>query len=273
MHSRWFALCLIGASALAGTAAPARAAGEPFTWLGVTLGAPVASLRATKGDPMRVVRFPDDMIAAGLLRPGDSRTPERKANYWLGDTIFLIVSERHGYVVGIEAYADTPPPAPLDRLPADPHGALLGQTVATVAAFLPEKPASLAGLSTIHSVDKSSGLDVVYEFKGGLLDSIQWSRAPAQDPAQAELPEISDPAGDAFATAILDAQSNESTGVRWEYLYVSAHPCDGRTRWQTRGQALGSNGGRSYDILHVACPTTKAERDFFFDITPYFGKM
>ncbi|HEY1654238.1 MAG TPA: hypothetical protein VGF86_03905 [Candidatus Tumulicola sp.] len=71
----------------------------------------------------------------------------------------------------------------------------------------------------------------------------------------------------------MDEQKNETNGVRWEYIFVAFHPCDGNQRWTIRSQALLSDGGTKYDRLHVLCPTTKTERDFFFDITGYFGKL
>ena len=79
--------------------------------------------------------------------------------------------------------------------------------------------------------------------------------------------------GDSFATAILDMQENEDAGVAWEYRFLAFHPCAENTRWQLKNQALTKNGGRAYDLLHVVCPATKAERDFYFDITSFYGKL
>lgn len=80
------------------------------------------------------------------------------------------------------------------------------------------------------------------------------------------------PSGDSPATAIVDPETNESAGVDWEYRFLRAHPCDGETAWKLQQQALVNAGNRVYDKLHVVCPTTKIERDFYFDITSYFGK-
>ena len=80
------------------------------------------------------------------------------------------------------------------------------------------------------------------------------------------------PAGSSPATAIVDPKANETDGVAWEYAYLRAHPCDGDAQWKVRQQALITAGQRAYDRLHVVCPTTKVERDYFFDITSYFGK-
>jgi hypothetical protein len=92
-------------------------------------------------------------------------------------------------------------------------------------------------------------------------------------PSIPEQPQIRQPTGDSTADAILDVQQNETDGVDWEYVYLSYHPCDHDTLWKVQKQALVNAGGRAYDLLHVVCPTTKAERDIFFDVTPYFGKL
>jgi hypothetical protein len=80
------------------------------------------------------------------------------------------------------------------------------------------------------------------------------------------------PMGETPATAIVDPETNESGGVAWEYRYLRDHPCDGDAAWKVQQQALVQANKRVYDRLHVVCPTTKVERDVFFDITSYFGK-
>ena len=81
------------------------------------------------------------------------------------------------------------------------------------------------------------------------------------------------PDGDSPATAIVDPQTNESDGVKWEYAYLRSHPCDGDTGWKLQQQSLIQVNNRVYDRLHVVCPTSKVERDFYFDITAYFGRF
>jgi hypothetical protein len=51
------------------------------------------------------------------------------------------------------------------------------------------------------------------------------------------------------------------------------HPCDGDARWKLEKQALMHDNGHVYDELRVVCPSTKAERRFYFDIGSYFGKL
>jgi hypothetical protein len=248
----------------------ASAADGSMAWLGVTMGEPVSSLRQRLGDPLHVRRYPDLLIAAGLKPAADA--PQRKMDFWIGGTFALIVSERHGYVVGIELYAAETPTEPVTSLPADPRGALLGQSIAELTQHLNDKPATLNGVSSLDATDASTGLHVRYAFDKGYLNSIRWFRTPAQDMATTDLPELTEPRADGFASAVLDGQTNEASGVRFEYMFVNAHPCDGRTRWKVAQQALVSHDQRKYDVLHVVCPTTQAERNFYFDITRYFGK-
>ena len=274
---------------------PARAADAPMTWLGVTLGAPVSSLREIKGDPMVVTGSPDVLVASGATPPG--MAPQRKARYWLGASMSLIVTERRGRVVGLDAYAPEVPDSPVTSVAPDPLGARLGQKLEEITTqimlfrrklrdahvevgrgvdVVVERVPELAFTLGDHNLEFAGLPEVTvrYEFEAGRVNSIQWNLTPSAIDALAgeDLPPISEASGEGFATAILDAQPDETTGVRWEYIYLAFHTCDKDTSWKPKGQALASNGGRRYDILHVVCPTTKAERDFFFDITPYFGK-
>ena len=83
---------------------------------------------------------------------------------------------------------------------------------------------------------------------------------------------MSAPAGDSLFAAILDKQANESDGVAWEYRYLAFHPCSGDTRWQLQNQSVMHAAGRAYDRLQVTARRRTPQRDFYFDITGYFGK-
>ena len=111
---------------------------------------------------------------------------------------------------------------------------------------------------------------VVYEFQGGRVRSFQWG---ILDPGLPELPALADPAGDSIATAVLDLQKTESQGTIWETLYLGYHRCDGPTPWTLTLQSTVRENGHVYDRLHATCPSTKSERDFYFDITSYYGKL
>lgn len=243
---------------------------EQVTWLGVTLGAPAAMLRQTLGDPILVTRYPNESD------PGIP--PQRIARYWVGGTpMFLLVGERYGRVTAIQVYTDaTPirdlPSVALVKIPPDPSGVVLGQTLAEVSALRPNaQRQGPEGEGTL--VERRPDVVVNYDFSGGRLYHISWRVAsPAATPPSDVLPELAEPAGDSFSTAILDSQTAELTGVRWEYVFLTYHRCAADQSWKKQKQTLARRGAQIYDLLHVTCPTTGAERDFYFDITPYFGK-
>jgi len=84
-------------------------------WFGMSFGTPVVTYRQRLGDPL----FVDTSIPS-----------ERKARFWVasGPPVFLLVSERHGAVTGIEAVAEAPLTGPVVSVEADPSGVVLGST-------------------------------------------------------------------------------------------------------------------------------------------------
>ena len=228
-----------------------------ITWHGVTLGAPASSLRAQLGDPLRIV-------------PVNGR---RVARYWLAgaNSTYLLVVEGNGYVSSFEAFTDVTPTAVLDNVAPDPSGVRLGETLEEVKSAHPDyRQAIDQDDRPTLLVRVSNSVGVEYVFEDGRLRSFEWTTA-AHD-ARPALPPLSAPAGDSLFAAILDKQANESDGVAWEYRYLAFHPCAGDTRWQLQNQSVMHASGRAYDRLKVTCSATNAQRDFYFDITGYFGK-
>ena len=246
----------LAAGASSASASPTPAAG--VTWHGVTLGMPVSDLRLRLGDPLRAVAFDN---------------ARRVARYWIphAHALFFVIEDR-GYVVGFRAESDSAPNAQVTGVPPDPSGVLIGDPLDGVKALHPDFHYDTpAGDRPTLSGRASPSVGVVYEFAGDRVQSFQWGMALA--PGAPDRPDLVQPSGNSIADAILDVQTNESDGVDWEYVYLSYHPCDGTTRWALHQQSLMNEGGRAYDRLHVVCPTTKSERDFYFDITSYFGKL
>ncbi len=247
----------------AATPAP-QAAATPaalVAWFGIPLGAPAASLRASLGDPLRVVQVTGD------------NGPEYVARYWVpgSKTTFALVIEARGYVVGFQGFTQTAPTAVVQNVPPDPKGIRLGDTLDRVKASQPaliSKTDSDGSPLLVGRTGATTG--AAYSFENDRVLSFEWiGEVPKTLPAQAS-PQA--PNGDGIAAAILDVQQNETDGVAWEYLYLAYHPCVNDTPWRLRQQSLLRDGSRAYDRLHVFCPPTKAERDFYFDITSYFGK-
>jgi hypothetical protein len=261
------ALAFIASLAMLTQALPARAAdAPPFAWLGVTIGAPAAPLRQTLGDPLLLTGF------------NDAAPPYRAARYELeGTTILLLVTEAWGRVSGLQAFVRETPESPIS-MPPDPSGIVLGQTIEEVVAKHPRAQRSVEGdwVWLVETVSGHPDIKVAYKFfLTGRLVSIGYLRTSssgAKPPSDA-LPALAEAAGDSYENAIVDGQKHEMTGVDWEYLYLALHPCAPNQRWKTQRQSLQRHENRVYDVLHVACPSTNVERDYFFDITSYYGNV
>jgi hypothetical protein len=253
---------LLVAQAAATPAPQTAATSASVTWFGIQLGAPAESLRTSLGDPLRVVQVTGD------------NGPENIARYWVpgSKSTFALVIEARGYVVGFEGFTQIAPAAIVPNVPPDPKGVRLGDTLDSVKA---NQPALMSKTDTdgspllVGRTGPTTG--AAYSFENGRVLSFEWiGEVPKDLPALAS---PQPPSGDGMKTAILDLQQNDADGVAWEYLYLSYQPCANDTSWQLRKQSLLREGSRAYDRLHVFCPPTKAERDFYFDITSYFGKL
>jgi hypothetical protein len=245
-HAVWFAI--------------AATLTTPLTWNGITLGEPVSSLRPALGDPLRIVASPDGSLHA--------------ARYWIAgsNATFVIVLEKRGVVEAFHAFVTEMEPE-FANVPPDPSGVRLGDTLQSVKTVHPgfRMETTDDGATQLVGRVGDTGVDATYEFKDGRVRSFQWTQ-PVADEAPAH-PSLTMPAGDSPGTAILDMQKDERSGVEWEYMYLAFTPCDGDARWKTQQQSLVNSGGHAFDRLHVICPATKAERDFYFNIDAYFGKL
>ncbi len=256
-------IALSGFLSFAGFALPGStvAAQSPITWNNVTLGTPVSTLRPLLGDPLRVLTSDN-----GATRIG---------RYWIAgsDSTFFLVLEKRGYVEAFHAFATQAAAGGFRDVPPDPSGVHLGDTLDSVKAAHPDFHPETADDGAQQLVGRVANpqAGVVYEFQDGHLRSFHWGVHVAD--ALPALPALAGPAGDAPASAILDVQKSETEGVRWEYLYLAFHPCDGGASWKLAQQAMSREDGHVYDRLHVVCPSTKAERDFYFDIGSFFGKI
>jgi hypothetical protein len=233
--------------------------GPAISWNNVTLGAPISSLRPLAGDPLRVVVSPD-----GATRIG---------RYWLpglSSTVFLVL-EKRGYIQGFSGTTKDVSAGGFESVPPDPSGVRLGDSLDSVKNLHPEFHTEAADDGSPQLVGEVANptAGVVYEFQDGRVRSFQWG---ILDPGLPELPALADPAGDSVATAVLDLQKTESQGGNWQTLYLGYHRCDGQTPWKVVLQSTERENGHAYDRLHVMCPSTKSERDFYFDITSYYGK-
>jgi hypothetical protein len=228
-----------------------------IVWNGVQLGVAVSTLRDTLGDPLTITPDPT----------------EPEARYWIpgSDSTFFLILEERGYVRGIDVFVEATPTAPVANVPPDPSGVHLGDTMQTVKQLHPNfSTGSDHGQPVIFGTGPLPNSIVVYEFAGGRVHSFDWQmKLPAGAP---ELPPISEPDGSSVANAILDVQANESAGEHWEDLFIADQQCDTQAQWQENGQGIFWSQGHPFDIDHVVCPTTKVKRDFYFDISNFFGR-
>jgi hypothetical protein len=237
-------------------ASPATGPSQSITWNGITIGEPSAALRATLGDPLRKISGKSIDVARYWM-------PGSKSSYFLA-------IEESGRVVGFSAFSE--PDGTVENVPPDPSGVRIGDSRESVQAKHPD-------FASGHDDDNDPTLEgrvgdfyVFYRLAGDRVANFHWGR-PFNPVATPPLTENPEPTGDSFDDAVLDVQANEMDGTAWEYRYLAFHPCADGVEWKPATQSLVHNAGRAYDILHVVCPATNAERDFYFDITPYFGKL
>jgi hypothetical protein len=246
------------AAAVIATASPAPASTTMpvVTWNTITLGAPAAQLRTAWGDPLAIAKDDRGVILARYALPGT------RASY-------VFVVDRGGQIGGFAAFHE--PEDATEGIPADPSTVAVGDSFESAKGKHPDFQLKQDDTDSQTFEGNVGDVHVAYRVVKDRIAAISWLRLSGL-PAQT-LPDIANPAGDAFASAILDVQPNESSGTAWEYRYIAFHPCAENSAWKPAKQSLVQKAGRAYDILHVVCPASNAERDFYFDITPYFGKL
>lgn len=252
-------MLLLAASVLLAQAASASPA--PYTsWNSITLGSPASTLRSALGDPLRITLFKNGT--------------RRVARYWLpgSDSTYVLVVEERGYVTGLDIFTDAAPTGVLDNVPADPLGVRLGDTFGDAQAMTPQLHRDVDDNGAPILIGRvTPTVGVAYSFQNNRVQRMSWATSAAD--GAPELAPLALPAGDATSTAIADAQKNETDGVAWEYRFLAFQSCADGASWKLQSQSLLHEDGRSYDELHVYCPPTKVERDFYFDVSSYFGKL
>jgi hypothetical protein len=200
--------------------------------------------------------------------------PQRKARYTLSMSrpLYLIVSERHGVVVGIEAFSDQPLTGEVPDVAPDPSGVVLGATEAAVLQAHPDAQRTVSADEPTLVVLMGPRYVAAYAFAGGRVRAIIWFARPNTDPP-GDGPALTEPTGDGPATAVRVIAKTEDDGITWEGIWALFHPCNGTTRWRKTQVATSRSDGRIYDAIRYSCPTTGATRTVYFDITAFFGKF
>ena len=239
----------------AALAAILLAAASATTWLHVSLGEPIAAVRANLGDS----------LAERDL--GDGLT---KSLYFVADNAaFLGVDRKNGVVVMISLEAAESPGSPVSV--TDPSGIRLGDTEQHV----------LAVRGTPDSTDNGDGADRLlygsgavwhYVFRDGKLVMIILSDAHGVTAVSSGVAEPVLHSGSSVADAIVIKGENAMTGVDWEYAYLAYHPCANGEKQKMLQQAPLSSNKHSYDALKTQCPG-ETPKTLYFDITDYIGKL
>ncbi len=223
------------------------------------IGAPATLLLESLGEP--VVRRRND--AGGneyvYIAPGNA---------------LEFVEVQGGNVTSVEL-GDAPWDDPLSGPPIVALGVSLRDRATKLTAIASDRlvgraQSGNATLGTFHGYD---GLDYTFTEQRGEITRIA-ARLPII--VEQTLPPGTEPilhGGSSFADAIVLKSSLESLGVRAEYAYLSAHPCGAKGCWHKAVQAMVTRNDVAYDVLSAVCTQGSARRDFYFDITGYFGKF
>ena len=74
--------------------------------------------------------------------------------------------------------------------------------------------------------------------------------------------------GSSIKNAIVIEATNETDGVRAEYVWLAKH----YPGYKTNKQSLLQDNGKYYDLLNITTASGE-EKDFYFDINSFFGKF
>jgi hypothetical protein len=249
--------------ALATGAAPAPV--QP-SFTGVTLGQTAAQLVAERGDPLGDREQSGESVYLYLTPDGNL---EQFIHIKAGRVLAVAVS-------ATPPQEASPTPPPTTAVPSA-LGVTLGDPAAALAAIRKDRlvrtDQTPDGPSSIYS--DNHGL-----FYGFLVVNGKVAQITAQmsnnwmaflGPSSAR-PAIHD--GASLADAIVIKATNEEAGVRAEYAYLALHACDasGAGKWIAPQQSLVSSGGKNYDKVSARCSVNNFTRDFYFDVSSFFGK-
>lgn len=122
-----------------------------------------------------------------------------------------------------------------------------------------------------RSFEFSDHRTVVFSHDGtitGLLLTI----SPMQANALHAAPKPQLPDGTSPQSAVVLKAATDKIGVRSEYIYIAHTKCGDSGSYKAAGQKLLTQEHRAFDVLHAKCSDGTQERDFFFDITDFYGK-
>ncbi len=244
---------------------PANAAPLP-TFAGVTLGQTAQQLVAQRGDPLGDREQSGESVYLYLTPAGDLEE-------------FMHVKAGRVVAVGVSATpaGDTSAsPAPGGAAPSA-LGVHLGDPLSAVSAIRKDRFVRTDQTPDGPSMIYSDNHGLFYAFlvvdgKVAQITALMSNNWTAYLGASTARPAIH--GGASFDDAIVIKAASEDAGVRAEYAYLSLHACDpsGTGKWIAPQQSLVTSGGKSYDKVSARCSVNNSSRDFYFDVSSFFGK-
>jgi len=214
-----------------------------LTWLGVTIGEPVAQLRVQFGDPL-LIRPLGNARVASFLREDD---PSAVIN----------VTEEHGMVLAVEYLRERPEQTASLR---DPYGVTLGLKSADVQKLRGKPSIDVDGV-LYYTVQTDGPATVIYHFEDDVLSSIKLVGSPASAPGDDKLPRLAEAKGDSYANAILDVSAKPGASIHFRERYFAVRQCDSTDRSTTTEKRTG----KTYSLVTATCDGKK--RTVYFDTT------
>ncbi|HEY1429250.1 MAG TPA: hypothetical protein VGF18_06730 [Candidatus Tumulicola sp.] len=232
----WSLCC---APLVAQTPQPNAAISATGVFEGVTLGEPVANLRATLGDPIRVVTSPGTTIWRYLTH---------------GGAAFLDLIVKNNVATSITLLSRSS-----DLQFTDPNGIALGATPERVRAKLGKPPRE-------NTNADDGSLDLwyyalpyawIYEFNNEKLTFVQVVATPKFAATFPPGPPATVPDGSTPQQAIWIRPADSTFVTMWIGAFLGLNSCPGADP--------ANDAATPYLVVHARCTTGSKERDFYFD--------
>jgi len=221
------------------------------SWLGVTLGESPKDLRPTLGKPREVV-------------------PSSVGDLWRYDvdngnvTLELVVVQDQVLNIGVRVKDGK------QSTLADPMGGALGMSAQALQTARGTPLATYDDGASI-AYGEAAGIRWFYSLDNGAVTGIEVSK-PLPPPVPAQIVVDGSHDGSRVDRAMIVKATTQTESTNAELAYLHGLQCESGGNWQVSGQELVPAGGRFFDLYHVTCSTTKAVRDYYFDITSSYGK-
>lgn len=234
-----------------GTAAAQASPTPAGTFEGVTIGEPMANVRPTLGDPIRMIVSNGATIWRYLTH---------------GDGVYVDVLVQHDVAQSITA---------LSRLPnvryVDPKGIAFGMTPDAVKAKLgaPARESTNADDGSLDLWYRALPYAWIYEFHANKLDFIQIVASTDLLRSFQPGPAVQPNDGTSLANAIWIRPPNLLANAVWIDVFLATNDCGNGGHWKELSLKMtadaAQNDPMAYSVVHARCTDGATERDFYFD--------